>query len=323
MTRKEQIAAMQKNIKSIDINGLNGRELRLKSNDPSYKREILLIYGHHASIERMYGFAELFADYGNVSLPDMPGFGGMDSFYAIGMKPTLDNYADYLASYIKLKYRNKKVTLVGMSLGFIFLTRMLQKYPELQNKVEFMVSLVGFTHYHDFAFSNRRRLKYIMFSYLGKSRIGTAIFKETALNPVVLKALYARTKNAKPKFENISKQEREDAMDMEIVLWRQEDTRTWLNTARLFLKINLCDIQIPMPVHHAYTDEDQYFDNQIVEQHMQVIYSDYIGHKIPKAGAHAPSVTADRKDAEPFVPLSLRKVLAKKGSKPSRKKAKK
>ena len=40
----------------------------------------------------------------------LPGLGGMDSFYSIGLKPSLDNMADYVASFIKLSYKRKKVS---------------------------------------------------------------------------------------------------------------------------------------------------------------------------------------------------------------------
>jgi pimeloyl-ACP methyl ester carboxylesterase len=108
---------IKKHIAPLHVNGLNGRLLRLPA--PKNKnREILLLYGHHSSLERMSGFAEVMNRYGAVTMPDLPGFGGMDSFYKIGEKPTLDNYADYLASIIKLRYKRRRVTIVGMSFAF-------------------------------------------------------------------------------------------------------------------------------------------------------------------------------------------------------------
>ena len=49
-------------------------------------RNILLIYGHHAMLERWWGLVENLNLYGTVTMPDMPGFGGMDSFSKIGQK---------------------------------------------------------------------------------------------------------------------------------------------------------------------------------------------------------------------------------------------
>ena len=90
----------------VNINGLKGRMLKVPAS-AKMKREIIFVYGHHASLERVYGFAEFLRRYGNVLVPDLPGFGGMDSYYKIHEKPTLDNLADYLASIVKLRARRE------------------------------------------------------------------------------------------------------------------------------------------------------------------------------------------------------------------------
>lgn len=133
-------------IKPLSINGLKGRVLKIpaKKKTTGSKSEILIIYGHHSSLERMFTIAQSISRHGNVTMPDLPGFGGMDSFYKIGEKPTLDNMADYLATFIKLNYRNKKINIGGMSFGFLVITRMLQKYPKLANKINILVNHVFF-----------------------------------------------------------------------------------------------------------------------------------------------------------------------------------
>src|SRR6185312_14576812 len=102
-------------IQPLYINGLNGRMLHTPSVSRKYTREILLVYGHHALLERWWGLVENLRELGNVTMPDLPGFGGMDSFYKIGRTPTLDAFADYLAAFIKMRYRNRRVTIVGIS----------------------------------------------------------------------------------------------------------------------------------------------------------------------------------------------------------------
>jgi hypothetical protein len=68
-------------IQPLVINGLHGRVLRLPANNNKYAgKDILMLYGLHSSIERMMGIVENVADYGNVTMPDLPGFGGMDRF---------------------------------------------------------------------------------------------------------------------------------------------------------------------------------------------------------------------------------------------------
>ena len=78
----------------LNMNGLRGRMMRLPA-PKTKKRQILMIYGHHCTLERWYSFAEVLNDYGAVTMPDLPGFGGMDSFYKIGEKPDLDTKASF------------------------------------------------------------------------------------------------------------------------------------------------------------------------------------------------------------------------------------
>jgi pimeloyl-ACP methyl ester carboxylesterase len=96
-------------------------ELPAKKRRP--QREILIIYGHHSTLERWWGFAQCFNRYGAVTMPDLPGFGGMESLYKIDKKPDLDTMADYMASFVKWRYKRKRVTIIGLSFGFLVATR--------------------------------------------------------------------------------------------------------------------------------------------------------------------------------------------------------
>src|SRR5476651_1354705 len=100
----------------LNMNRLKGRMLRLPA-PKNKKRDILFVYGHHTRLERIFGVSEYLNKYGSVTVPDLPGFGGMETFYKIGEKPTLDNMADYLAAFVKLRYRHRRVTIMGMSMG--------------------------------------------------------------------------------------------------------------------------------------------------------------------------------------------------------------
>jgi pimeloyl-ACP methyl ester carboxylesterase len=307
----ETLLAMQKYIKPLNMNGLNGRMLRLpapKDNDLSYKREILLVYGHHASIERMYGIAEALNDYGAITMPDLPGCGGMESFYKIGMKPTLDNMADYMAAFVKLKYRGKKVTIVGMSLGFVIITRMLQKYPELVDKVELLISVVGFSHKYDFALTKSRLTYYRLGAKFFSLKLPSLLFYNVFLHPTVIRMAYSKTHNAKKKLANLSSEDKKTAIEFEVNLWRQDDVRTYMRMAVEFLSLDNCNKQVNLPVQHISVSSDQYFDHSVVEQHMRIIFTDFTEHEahIP---SHAPSIIATKDDANPFIPKSVRKIL--------------
>jgi pimeloyl-ACP methyl ester carboxylesterase len=299
-------------IQQLNMNGLIGRMLRLPAARLGVNREILVIYGHHAKLERWWGLLQNFNVYGNVTMPDLPGFGGMDSFYKIGQKPTLDNLADYLASFIKLRYKRRRIVIVGISFGFVVATRMLQRYPELAKKVDVAISSVGFAHQDDFMFSKVR-----MFLYRAAARIIllpgiTGLFKVVGTSPFMLRYAYTHTHNARHKFEAAAA----DGLDMfnavldtEIDLWRINDLKTHMFTTREFLHLDNCKQQVDVPVWHVATKGDYYFNNRIVEQHLRVIFSDYKGMDLDLQ-THAPSVVATKKEAAAFIPMKLRRLLS-------------
>ena len=291
------------------INGLNGRMLRLPA-PANKKREILFIYGHHSTLERWWGLIQGLNDYGAVTAPDLPGFGGMDSFYKIGQRPTLDAMADYLAAFIKMQYKRRRVSIAGLSFGFIVATRMLQRYPDLVNKVDLLVSVVGFAHKDDFMFSKRRHTAYIAASKVLSHRIPAIFFKNILIHPILLRAAYARTHNAKHKFKNTTPEEFKRLMDFEVHLWHTNDVRTHWTTTVAMLTVDNCKVKVALPVWHVAVKGEKYFDNNSVEQHFRVIFSNY-HEALSSLDNHAPSILATKKDAAPLIPKKIRNVLSK------------
>lgn len=291
----------------IDINGLKGRMLSLPA--PKGKsREILYVYGHHSSLERWFGIAEDLNQYGSVVVPDLPGFGGMDSFYEIGMKPTLDNMADYLASFIKMRYKRKKVTLLGLSFGFAVITRMLQRYPELNSKVELLISVVGFSHRDDFSFTKPRYWGYRLSAGFFSRRLPAAFFRNVVLHPALIRNFYSRTHNAKSKFAGLSELEAKQATEMEVTLWRCNEVRTYMTTTVEMLTINNCEVRIPRKLFHVSVKVDAYFDSKIVEQHLRIIFDEVEMLKVDMEN-HAPTVIADKEASQELIPLVIRQEL--------------
>lgn len=294
----------------LNINGLDGRMLRMPADKNSKRqRNILLIYGHHAMLERWWGLVENLNDYGNVTMPDLPGFGGMDSFYSIKRKPTVDQYADYLASFIKLRFKRKKITIVAISHGFVIATRMLQKYPELTNKVELLVSLVGFVHHDDFVYSPKRQKFYRYATRFFATRGVATSIRYLALNKLVLKTLYAKLPNSKRRMIEVGPDEFEESMDFEVVMWQANDVRTHWQTSSQFFTLDNCAKRVNMPVLHVVSAEDHYFDNETVKQHMQVTFTGY-KQFVAKSKAHTPSVLADKKAMSVMIPPGLKRILA-------------
>ncbi len=292
------------------MNGLEGRMLRLPA--PKGKdREILFIYGQHSSLERWWGLGQAFNRYGAVTIVDLPGFGGMTSLYKIGQEANVDNLADYLAAFFKLKYRRKKVTVAGMSLGFVIVTRMLQKYPELTKNIDILISVVGFAHHDDFIFSKSRKRFYRIATIFFSRKLPAAFFQGVFLQPFYLRRTYKHSKFAKEKFADLSGDEFKRTMDMEIVLWRINDLRTQMKTNHEMMTLDNTKTHVNLSVWHVGSKKDRYFNHNKVEEHLRRVFSDF--HMAYTTDPnHAPTIIADAKTAAPFIPKEVRAVLRKK-----------
>jgi len=295
----------------LDINGMQGRILNMPAPKDKTK-EILMITGHHTSLERLSGVVTQLNKYAGVTSPDLPGFGGMDSFYKIGKEPTLDNLADYLAAVVRLRYkRNQRFIVVGISFGFAVVTRMLQKHPDIAKRVDFAVSLVGLVHYEDFALRKRIIWELRTLTSFLQHPLPAWLMHHVALRPLFIKATYNIAGRNNPKLKGFSAEEREKLLDFEVGLWRMNDTRTHAFTTLIMFNLDLCDIQVDIPAYHVAVEGDRYFDNYKVEQHMRIIYKDFELIQ-SNMGGHAPTIVATSEEAAPFVPPKLRRILAKK-----------
>lgn len=291
------------------MNGLQGRMLHMPA-PKGKKREVLFIYGHHSTLERWWGVVQDLNQYGAVTMPDLPGFGGMESFYKIGEQATIDNLADYLAAFIKMRYKRKRVTVAGLSFGFVIVTRMLQRYPDLTKNIDMLVSVVGFSHHDDFTFSKPRLFMYRWGAAFFTHRLPAIFFRNVFLHPWVLRSAYSHTRNARQKFQDLNRAEHKKIMNFEIYLWHVNDVRTRWRTVVEFLTLDNCHKQVNLPVYHITVKNDRYFDRFRVEQHMKIIFSKFT-EMVSDMDSHAPSVIADAVTAAPLLPPKLRKILAK------------
>jgi pimeloyl-ACP methyl ester carboxylesterase len=299
---------MKKHIVPLHVNGMNGRLLKMKA-PAGKKRDIFLLYGHHASLERMFGLAETLNQHGSITMPDLPGFGGMDSFYAIGQKPTLDNYADYLASLIKLYYKRRRLTVVAMSFSVPLIIRTMQRYPEIARKIDLVVSLAGFAHRDDFKFDKKTywflRSTAKLFSYRPTAWIASNII----LTKPVITAAYNMAGDRHSKMNDaVDKTERDKRIAFEVGLWRMNDVRTRTTTMIMMFTMDVCNHKVDVPAYHIPAEGDRYFDNEIVKQHLHVVFADL--EVIPSGMMnHMPTIIATADEAAPYIPERLRTVL--------------
>lgn len=306
---KKNVQDVADYIVPLNMNGLQGRMLRMPA-PPKRNREILVVYGHHALLERWWGLVQNYNELGAVTMPDMPGFGGMDSFAKIGKKPTIDNYADYLAAFIKLRYKRRRISIVGISFGFVVATRMLQRYPELVKKVDILVSTVGFMHKDDFLFKQRQRKVFRVATRIFATRPVALVIRYCFLNTFVLRTLYARLPAGKRRAVEVGPEDFALMLRFDAKLWQANDVRThWLTTSE-FLGLDNCTTRIDLPVWHVASKYDHYFNNHIVKEHMLVVFQEY-HQAMTNTKAHTPSILADKKGLAVLVPSKLRRELTR------------
>lgn len=291
-------------ISRIKLGGLEGRVLRIEGPKGS-KSEVLFIYGHHSSLERWQGIAELVAAKASVTMPDLPGFGGMESLYRVGKTASFDNLADWLAEFVRKTYQDRKVTVVGMSLGFVIITRMLQRHPDLTERVEKLVSLFGFADSNDFKMSQRSKILNGMAARFFSLPITSDFYRLVLLNPHVLRAGYHKTKNAKQKFAGLTPEQKRENMEFEIELWHANDLRTHMRTAYEFVTFHMSDVKVNLPVHHIAVHNDRYFNNASVEKHFRQIFSNYKQLAELDGGTHAPTSIQTAEEAMTILPEAV------------------
>ncbi|MCY3804664.1 MAG: alpha/beta hydrolase [Candidatus Saccharibacteria bacterium] len=293
-------------LKPLVIDGLRGRLWRANALNKKHGNHlIVIIYGHHASLERNQGLLQYLRHFGEVLALDLPGLGGMDSFYKINKKPTLDNYAIYLNNVLKKQLTpDKNFTLMGFSLGFLIASQFLKKYPQQSPRVNLLISLVGFLSGQRLIFSPIRRKLYLLGATLISQRFIAGGFRYVILNRFVLRYFYATTKLAKSKFKNLTKAQKRQLLVMETHLWHCNDVRTWAYTAKFMLTANLLDYQINGHLYHIATQGDQFLDNQANLMDLKKVYKrvDYASVNLP---SHAPTVIATEKEASLLMPASL------------------
>lgn len=304
---QEIIKIPTKYLVPLNMNGLKGRMLRMPP-PKGRKREVLLIYGHHSSLERFYSLAQVINDDAGVTMPDLPGFGGMDSFYSIGEKPTLDTMADYLASIVKLRYKNQRFSIAAISYGFTVITRMLERYPDIAERVDLLISVVGFTHHDEFTFKRGRYLFYRYGAAFFSHKLPAKFFHSVILSPAILRRFYSKTHNARHKFIDLNDDKSAKLTKFEIYLWRVNDVRTHMATSVSMLTLNNCQGKVNLPVWHIYVKTDNYFNNDLVEQHMRLIFNDYKPIPAP-IKSHIPDVISGKEESATLFPKKIKKLI--------------
>ena len=294
-------------IKPLEINRLRGRVLEFgpaKSSDS--QRTIILVYGQHASLERIFGVGEYLSQFGRVLAPDLPGFGGMTPFRRAGQKPTLKNYANYLGDFIDQKTNPQKpIQIVGISLGFWVTTRLLQLRPDLGKRCSLVASLVGFVDGRAMRFGFWQRLFYLKWTWLIQWPAVAWLFNKGLLATPCLNFIYHKTPLLKKKQIDISDTDRQRLADFEVNLWQINDSATWAATVQIMMTKTLKgQPPIETKLLHIATTNDQYIDPQKNRVDLAEVYN-RVTIVTVKAPTHAPSLIAKAEEIAKLLPADF------------------
>ena len=289
---------------------MSGRMLVLPKPNKS-ARDVLFVYGMHTSLERMYAVAASLHKETGVIMPDLPGFGGMDSMYSIGMEPTLDNLADYLATVIKLQFPGRKhFSIAGFSYGFSVVTRLLQKYPEIAKQVDSVVSVAGFSDKDDFMFKRRNFYMLKALSRVFSRRIPAWLVQTFVLRGIVITSTYQFLARRHPKLKHVPVEQRPELIKFEIHLWQDNDFRTYAKTGQIMFGLHGKKDKVSLPLHHIQVKGDQFLDADGVIKRLGDIYESVEIHEA-KLPAHAPIVIEETEASGQLIPESARNILSR------------
>lgn len=292
-------------IHALDVNGLRGRMAHLPAAGSKHA-EILFLYGRHSSLEYWWNLLALLSQYGTVTAPDLPGFGGMTSFATIGRKVTLNNYADYLAALVKLRFRRKQIIIVGEGFGFIVATRMLQRYPVLAARVAKMINVNAPMHSSDERpLSRVRRNGQVVISRLLGWRLMAWLVRCVCLNHWMLQRLLLQSKRM---LEITDTEHLEQALSSEIDLWRRNDLATWARTSAELRDLDNCAQRVAVPVWYVGLKNDARIDAHRLEQHLHVTFP-RVTMAMSRLAWPFPLCPLTYAQAEALLPARLRRIL--------------
>jgi len=289
----------------LSLMGLHGRMLVHPSRKAGTKRTIVYVYGIHGSLERFYGVMYFLARFGRVVVPDLPGFGGMETFYKVGRKPSLDEYGDYVAAFIAQELPEGKLTLIGLSYGFVVITRMLVRHPELCERVDLVVSAMGLADGRDLNLQPLAKAWAKALFVTGQARPLANAIQYFATRQWMLRLMYMGNN---PKMKALPQAERPGLIEFEAYLWACNDMQTYCVAMKELFSYRQPGAMVPLVVHHIETENDHWLDVAAAERHIAAIYRRVIVHN--STLKHHGGVAYDNEaEAEEIIPAGVVKLL--------------
>lgn len=292
-------------IKPLNINGLEVRYIYIPARSKRNKSNLLVVYDFESNIEKWFGFLIALSRYTNVTMVDLPGFGGADSLFKINLKPNLENMTNYLSTIIKLKYRRKKLNILGIGFGFTLVTKMIEDYPDIASKINNVISINGYVHKDDFNFKAIDKFVLYFNYFISQVKI------LSNLKDILLKNnLYLSKKFDQDYFKLYPKTTFPYLAQFTQDLYRETDLRTLSYLKYQQLKLDLCRLsRIEIPMWQFNINPPKYLNTRRIEQHLKIVYSSY--HHLSLNIRKLPFVINQEKIGLKMIPNKLKNILHK------------
>jgi hypothetical protein len=227
---------------------------------------ILMVYGHFGTPSNYFNLANDLAKYGNVTVPELPGFNNHQSLYKIHDKPTIDELAEYLVTVVNYRFRKKKVTIVAIGFGVVVVTRMLQRHSAITKRVAIVISIDGMAHHDDLnSLSSAKRRLYAVLFRVSSWRIPSEIVRNTYQPYALLERIYCiKTPTTQKKGER-----------QRLIDWHVHDFRTYMRTMSELMKLDNCQKTINVKFAQVWSGTLTCLDREVTNQHFQIIYDNF------------------------------------------------
>jgi len=296
--------------------GLHGRYAHWPASSRDAKRTFVLIYGQHATLERIEPIAQALSDYGDVYAVDTPGFGGMESSYKIKQYPSLDFMAGHLSHFVNKYVQTKRlITFMGISFGLQIITSALDKDHLLAKRTEEAISFAGFVSYKDFSMPISYQIFFMyLLANLGRTYIGSKIIKVFTTAPM-LRFIYFAARPFNVQHKSLPKHKSQDYLDQQIWLWQNNDARTHAATGWDFLrKTDMTSLRLPVSMVHVGVPRDHLLKNAQVSAELRIMYKSVIILDL-NLNSHT-SLDLDSSDKiRQLLPATLKELLMKSNNK--------
>jgi hypothetical protein len=195
----------------------------------------------------------------------------MDSFRRVGRKGTIEDYAEYLASFVQLRFKRRRVTIIAIGSGLAMVVRMCQRYPEIAKKVDQIVSVGGWLHHDDWLADKQSQAvaailaKMLAAPVIGRlagaywlraglfnllHQAGEALYQLCSLDPLL----------AGP--TSLPAAER----------YRQPDAAAQWRLVAEGLQLDACQKRLAIPAYCLVDRLPLLVNNQVAEQHFRVVF---------------------------------------------------